>query len=48
MKGRVTENYIFLFLSQNICCGCLKEPSQWEGSYEHPKHMLKQLDKEKK
>ena len=30
-----------LFLSQNICSGYLKEPSQWDGSFEHPKHKLK-------
>ena len=34
------ENLIFLFLNQNICCGYSKEPSQWDGSFEHPKHML--------
>ena len=39
------ENIIFLFLIQNICCGYLKEPSQWNGSFEHPKHMLKLLSK---
>ena len=32
---------LFLFLNQNICCGYSKEPSQWDGSFEHPKHMLK-------
>ena len=31
----------FLFLNPNICCGYLKEPSQWDGSFEHPKHMFK-------
>ena len=25
---RVVENYFFLFLNQNIGCGCSKEPSQ--------------------
>ena len=35
----------FLFLNQNICCGYSKEPSQWDGSFEHPKHMLKMMDK---
>ena len=30
-----------LFLIQNICCGYSKEPSQWDGSFEHPKHMIK-------
>ena len=34
-----------LFLMQNICCGYSKEPSQWDGSFEHPKHMFKLLDK---
>ena len=28
----------FLFLNQNICCEYSKEPSQWDGSFEHPKH----------
>ena len=36
---------IFLFLNQNICCGYSKEPSQWDGSFEHPKHMLKIMGK---
>ena len=31
---------IFLFLNQNIFCGYSKEPSQLDGSFEHPKHML--------
>ena len=35
----------FLFLNQNICCGYSKEPSQWDGSSEHPKHMLKLIYK---
>ena len=30
----------FLYLNQNICCGYSKEPSQWDGSFEQPKHML--------
>ena len=29
-----------LFLIQNICSGYSKEPSQWDGSFEHPKHIL--------
>ena len=42
LKLRVrNENLIFLFLNQNICCGYSKEPSQWDGSFERPKHMLK-------
>ena len=35
----------FLFLNQNICCGYSKEPSQWDGSFKHPKHMLKIMGK---
>ena len=31
----------FFFLNQNICCGYSKEPSQWDGSFQHPKHMFK-------
>ena len=34
----------FLFLNQNICCGYSKEPSQWDGSFENPKQMLKLMD----
>ena len=34
-----------LFLTQNICCGYSKESSQWDGSFEHPKHMLKLMGK---
>ena len=37
---------IFLFLNQNICRGYSKEPSQWDGSFEHPKHMLKIMGKD--
>ena len=39
------ENLFFLFLHQNICCGYSKEPSQWDGSFEHPKHILKLMGK---
>ena len=39
------ENLISLFLNQNICCGYSKEPSQWDGSFQHPKHMLKLMGK---
>ena len=35
----------FLFLNRNICCWFSKEPSQWEGSLEHPKHTFKLMDK---
>ena len=43
IKLRVhTKQLKFLFLNQNIilCCGYSKESSQWDGSFEHPKHML--------
>ena len=36
-----TRKIIFLFLNQNICCGYSKELSQWDGYFEHLKHMLK-------
>ena len=36
-NGRFSNiNFIFIFQIQNICCGCSKEPSQWDGSFEHP------------
>ena len=31
---------IFILISLNICCGCPKETSQWDGSFEHPLHMF--------
>ena len=34
----------FFFLNQNICCGYLKEPSLWHGSFEHPKQILQIMD----
>ena len=48
LRPLVTNAYqknIFLFLNQNICFGCSKEPSQWDGSFEHPKHILKIMGK---
>ena len=35
----------FLFLNQDICCRYSKEPSRWDGSFEHPKHILKPMGK---
>ena len=35
-----------LFLNQSICCGYSKEQSQSDGSFEHPKQLLKLIDKE--
>ena len=39
--------YCFLFLNWNLCCGHSKEPSRWDGSFEHPTHLLKLLVKKK-
>ena len=39
------ENIFLLFLNQNICCGYSKEPSQWDGSFEHTKHQFKLIGK---
>ena len=36
---------VFLFLNQNICCGYSKEPSQWDGYFEHQKDMIKLMGK---
>ena len=41
----VYQKIIFLFLNQNIFCGYSKEPSQSDGSFEHPKHMFKLMGK---
>ena len=40
------QKIVFSFLNQNIYCGHSKEPSQSDGSFEHPKHMLKGMGKE--
>ena len=31
---------IFLPIWLNICLGCSKEPSHWDGSFEYPQHMF--------
>ena len=36
----VKQKIISIFLNQNICCGYPIELSHWDGSFEHPKHML--------
>ena len=41
LKFRVRNRIKNLFLKQNICCEYSKEPSQRDGSFEHPKRMLK-------
>ena len=30
---------------QNICCGCSKEPSRWDGSFEHKQQMFMLIGK---
>ena len=39
------QKLIFLLLKQNRCFGYSREPSRWDGSFEHPKHILKLMDK---
>ena len=39
IAGLSNRNVIFLFLNQNICCGCSN--TQWDGSFKHPKHIIK-------
>ena len=39
------QKLIFLFLKQNIHCGCSKEPSHWDSPFEHSKQILKLIDK---
>ena len=36
--------FIFLFLNQDICCKYSKEPSHWDGSVEHIKHMFRLIE----
>ena len=35
-----TQNTCLILMRINICCGYTKEPSHFDGSFEHPKHML--------
>ena len=39
---------IFLPIYFNICFGCSKEPSHWDGSFEYPQHMFWLRNKKKK
>ena len=36
---------MFLFFSQKVCCGCIKEPPRKEGPFAHRKHMFRLKDK---
>ena len=45
MQAPCNWKLFILFLNQNICCGYSKEPSHWDASFEHPKHMFKLIDK---
>ena len=38
---------IFLSISLNMCFGCSKEPSLWDGSFEYPQHMFWLRNKKK-
>ena len=42
--GAEIKIMIFLFFDQSICCGNSKEPSQCDGSLDHPKQMVKLMD----
>ena len=35
---------IFLPINFNICFGCSKEPSHWDGSFEYPQHIIGKLN----
>ena len=39
------SQFFFIFPNQNICYGYSKEPSQRDGSFEHPKNLLKLMGK---
>ena len=39
-KNQRKNVIIFLPISFNICFGCSKEPSHWDGSFEYPQHMF--------
>ena len=46
LQIRVRIGKLFsLFLIQNISCGYSKEPSQRDGSFEHPQLMFKLMGK---
>ena len=41
LRGKMRKiAIIFLSISLNMCFGCSKEPSDWDGSFEYPQHMF--------
>ena len=42
----ILENYFSYFSTKTYVFGYSKEPSHWDGSYEHQKHMFKLMGKE--
>ena len=38
--------FIFLHTNLNMCFGCSKEPSHWDGSFVYPQHMFWMTNKE--
>ena len=36
---------MFLPINFNICFGCSKETSHWDGSFEYPQHVLVEIRK---
>ena len=45
VKSAKQKKTIFFFLNQKINCVYSKEPSHPDGSFKHPKHMLKRMGK---
>ena len=45
IKKKKNKKNFFFFFNQNMCCVYSKEPSQRDGSLEHPKQMLKLVGK---
>ena len=35
-----------LLLKQTLCCGYLKESSQWDDSFEYPQHRVRKSNKD--
>ena len=39
-KNEIKNVNIFLPINLNMCFGCSKEPSHWDGSFEYPQHLF--------